>query len=469
MAVEAVAFVLTVFFVLYFCLINGSYLLIHAAALWELRPAMRARPLDPFYEPHASPFLPGIAILVPAYNEAPVIADSVQSLLNLEYGNVEVVVVNDGSTDDTLEVLRDTFDLQPMETEYPIDLPSEDVREIYAAPDVDVVVIDKENGGKADALNAGLFFTDQPLFCAVDADTVIERGALLGVVKPFLRDPERVVATGGTVHVANGCTITNGVVRNNRLASSYLAGLQTMEYLRAFFAGRVGLGRLRSLLIISGAFGVFRTQPVREVDGYSTETITEDLELVVRLHRHLAEQDRDYRIEFRPEPAVWTEVPESLGQLHRQRGRWYRGLLESLVLHRDMIGRRQYGIVGLVALPFFLLVETLGPLIEGVGYLLVPILFLLGLVNTQFFLVFLAIAVGLGTIMSWLGIVSDTATYRRYDEPWDVLQLLGYGILENVVYRQWKAYVAWRGFVRYLRGDTSWGEMSRIGFQRDGE
>lgn len=202
---------------------------------------MSDRAPEPFYDPHASPFLPGVAVVVPAYNEAPVIVESVRSLLNLEYGNFEVIVVNDGSTDETLANLREAFDLREFDAEYPIDLPTADVHAIYAAADVDVVVIDKENGGKADALNAGLFFTDQPLFCAVDADTVIERGALYEVIKPFLNDPERVVATGGTVHVANGCTITHGVVRENRLASSYLAGIQTMEYLRAFFAGRVGV------------------------------------------------------------------------------------------------------------------------------------------------------------------------------------------------------------------------------------
>lgn len=188
---------------------------------------------------------------------------------------------------------------------------------------------------------------------------------------------------------------------------------------------------------------------------------------MVRLHKYLAEQGREYRIEFMPEPAVWTEVPESRAVLHRQRGRWYRGLLESLVLHRDMIGRRRYGVVGLLALPFFVFVETLGPLIEGVGYLLVPLLFFLGMINVSFFLTFLAVAVALGTIMSWLGVVSDTVTFRRYDNPRDVLRLLAYGLLENIVYRQWKAYVSWRGFIRYLRGDTSWGEMTRVGFGED--
>lgn len=462
---EAVATAVTWFFFVYFILINGGYLAVHALALVELRDKMQYRRTDPPYDPQSSPFMPGIAVVVPAYNEAPVIVSSVQSLLNLAYPNYEVIVVNDGSSDDTLDRLLERFDLHQVDAEYPVDLNCEPVAGIYRATDVDLVVIDKANGGKSDALNAGVFLTDRPLFCAVDADSVIERGALLAAVKPFLRYPERMVATGGSVRAANGCTIRNGIVTEVRLAGNYLAGIQTMEYLRAFLAGRAGLGRVRSLLIISGAFGVFRTEPVREIGGYSTDTITEDMELVVRLHRHFADQDREYRVGFVPEAVVWTEVPESLDVLGRQRGRWYRGLLESLTLHRDMIGRRRFGAIGLVALPFYLFVEAIGPLIEGMGYALVPLFFIFGLLNVSFFFTFLAIAVALGILMSWVGVLSEVATYRRFDRPRDVATLLAYGVLENVVYRQWKAYIAWRGLIQFFRGDASWGEMTRVGLE----
>lgn len=457
----------TIFFILYFLLINGTYLVVHVFGLVFLHKSVKEKKIRSAYEPKASPFTPGMAILVPAYNEAPVIVSSIRSLLNLEYPDYEVVVVNDGSTDDTLERLQTAFDLEKLDASYPVDLPSEKVRAIYAASEADLVVLDKENGGKADALNAGLFFTDEPLFCAVDADTVIERGALLDIVRPFLRDPERMIATGGTVRVANGCSIQNGAVTAVRLSRSWLVGLQTMEYLRAFYAGRLGLSRLQSLLIISGAFGVFRTEPVRRIGGYSTETITEDMELVVRLHRYYMESGREYRVEFIPDAVVWTEVPESLDVLGRQRGRWYRGLLESLTLHRDMIGRRKYGTIGVFALPFFFFIEALGPLLEGIGYVLVPILFLLGLINMPFFVLFFVVAIGLGVLMSWLGVLSEVVGFRRYKRPRDIASLLGYGILENFLFRQWKALVSWRGFIQYLRGDVSWGEMTRVGFDAE--
>ncbi|MFT4932071.1 MAG: cellulose synthase/poly-beta-1,6-N-acetylglucosamine synthase-like glycosyltransferase [Natronomonas sp.] len=455
------------FFVCYFVLINGSYLLVHGAALLRVRRNLRERRIDPPYDLQDSPFIPGIAVIVPAYNEAPVIASSVQSLLSIEYPDFEVVVVNDGSTDGTLERLREAYDLQRVEAEYPLEAPCEAIDDVYRASDVDLVVLDKPNGGKADALNAGVFFTDQPLFCAVDADTIIERTALIEVVRPFLQDPDRVIATGGTVRVANGCRFRDSLVESVGLSDSWLVNLQTMEYLRAFLAGRIGLSRIRSLLIVSGAFGLFRTNAVREIGGYSTDTITEDMEIIVRLHRHYLDQEREYRVEFVPEGVVWTEVPQTWTSLGRQRSRWYRGLVETLLLHRAMIGRPKYGVVGLVAVPFFLFVEALGPIVEGLGYVIVPIAFVLGLLNVPFFVLFLAVAVGLGTLMSWLGVFTEVLAFRRYEDFRDIAALLGYGILENVVFRQWKALIAWKGLSQFLRGDTSWGEMARVGVEAD--
>lgn len=454
------------FFIAYFLIINGSYLFIHAAAFVGVRRNRRERSVDPAYDLHESPFVPGIAVVLPAYNEAPVIASSVRSILSVEYPDFEVVAVNDGSTDDTLERLREAFDLQRVEADFPLDIPCEEVHGVYRASDADLVVIDKENGGKADALNAGVFFTDQPLFCAVDADTVIERSALIEIVRPFLRDPERMVATGGTVRVANGCSIRDGVVKRVRLSGSALVNLQTMEYIRAFLSGRIGLSVFKSLLIISGAFGVFRTSAVRDVGGYSTDTITEDMELVVRLHRHFGDLGEKYRVEFVPDAVVWTEVPESRHVLAKQRSRWYRGLIESLLLHRSMILRRKYGVIGLIALPFFVLIEAVGPLIEGLGYALVPVLFILGFLNVPFFLLFIAVAVGLGTLMSWLSAFNEVYGFRRYNRPRDITKILLYGLLENVLYRQWKAYISWKGFIQLLRGDTSWGEMTRVGLEK---
>ena len=458
-----------VFIVTYYLLINVGYLLIHVLALFQLRDNVRESGWDPPFSAFTSPFYPGVAMVVPAYNEAATIVESVRSMLALNYPDQEIVVVNDGSSDATLERLREAFGLRPVDAAVPYDIPSEPIRDVYrSATHENLLVVDKENGGKSDALNAGVWLTDQELFCAVDSDTVLDRDALLNVVEPFLQDPSRTVASGGTIRVANECVVQDGQVKEVNLPKTGLAGVQVMEYLRAFYSGRLGLARLNGLILISGAFGVFRTDRVREIGGYRHDTITEDFDVVVRLHEHLSDADVDYRIEFVPEPVAWTEVPESLRSLGRQRRRWYRGMLETVIASRGLFFRRAYGRVGTVILPFFTAAEALGPLIEGLGYVLLPLGWYLGILNPDFFLVFLLLTVGVGVFLSWFGVFSEVWSYNRYESPWDVVRLLWYGVLENFGYRQWKTVVAWHGLIEFLRGEQSWGVMERRGFD-DGD
>ncbi|EMA63643.1 glycosyl transferase family 2 [Halorubrum distributum JCM 13561] len=458
-----------VFIVTYYLLINAGYLLIHVLALFQLRDSVRESSWNPSFRAFDTPFYPGVAMVVPAYNEAANIVESVRSMLALNYPDQEIVVVNDGSSDATLDRLEEAFGLRPVDAEVPYDVPSEPIRGVYrSATHENLLVVDKENGGKADALNAGIWLTEKELFCAVDADTVIDRDALLDVVAPFLEDSSRTVASGGTIRVANNCVVQDGQVKEVNLPKTGLAGVQVMEYLRAFYSGRLGLARLKGLILISGAFGVFRTDRVREIGGYRHDTITEDFDVVVRLHEHLSDNDVDYRIEFVPEPVAWTEVPESLRSLGRQRRRWYRGMLETVIASRGLFFRRRYGRVGTVVLPFFTAAEALGPLIEGFGYVLLPLGWYLGILNVEFFLTFLLLTVGVGVFLSWFGVFSEVWSYNRYESPWDVVRLLWYGILENFGYRQWKTIVAWHGLIEFLRGEQSWGVMERRGFG-DGE
>ena len=464
-----VAIVSAIVALIYLFAVNTSYFTITAIAIRQLRRQIALETYEPVGALQANRFLPGVAIVVPAYNEEKVILDSVSSLLALEYPNQEVVVVNDGSTDDTLAVLLDRFDLRRVDAEYPVSLNCEPVRNIYRAVDEDLVVIDKENAGKADALNAGLFFTDQPLFCAVDADSIIERGGLQRVVEPFLRHPDEMVATGGSIRIANGSSFKDGELQSVSLPRSSLLRFQVIEYLRAFLLGRIGLSNLRSLLIISGAFGLFRTETLREIGGYDTESITEDMELVVRLHRYLIETNRKNAVTFLPQPVAWTEAPDSLSVLSRQRRRWFRGMIDTLVKHRGAMGRRRYGVIGLFALPFFLFIETIGPLVEGAGYVLIPIFFLAGLLDFPIFLSFIVVAIGLGALVSGLAVVGELITYRRYEKPQEAAILLLYSVLESFLYRPWRAFVSWRGLGEYLAGDRSWGRMQRTGFDNRNE
>jgi cellulose synthase/poly-beta-1,6-N-acetylglucosamine synthase-like glycosyltransferase len=458
------------FVLLFYLLINAYYLSIHVLALFELREDMRESRWDPPFREFTSPFYPGIGVVVPAYNEAETIVENVQSMLSLNYPEVEIVVVNDGSTDETLAELREQFDLRPVEAGIPVDVPAEQIRGVYRSTIYEeLLVVDKENGGKSDALNAGIWLTDMPLFCAVDSDTIIDRDAMLQLVRPFLEQPTTAVASGGVVRVANACTIEDGIVKSVALPKTGFAGLQVMEYLRAFYSGRLGLNRINGLILISGAFGLFRTETVREIGGYRQDTITEDFDIVVRLHRHLIDSDRDYTVDFVPEPVAWTEVPSDHRTLGRQRRRWYRGMVETVVTNRGMLFNPTYGRVGILVLPFFVAAEMFGRLIEGLGYLVLPLAVYFGILNVQIFFIFFLLTTGFGVFLSWFGVFSEVWSFNRYDSPWQILRLLWYGVLENFGYRQWRTVVAWRGLFEYLRGVDTWGAMERTGFDTDGE
>ncbi|WP_284009182.1 glycosyltransferase family 2 protein [Haloarcula pelagica] len=460
------ALVLFALFVVgYYTVVNAGYLLLHVLALLELRDDVRESQWDPPFRKFTTPFYPGIGVVVPAYNEEATIVESVRSMLSLNYPELEVVVVNDGSTDETVERLIDAFELEPVDAEVPFEVPTEQIDRVYRSRVYEeLLVVDKANGGKSDALNAGVWLTDMPLFCAVDSDTVIDREALLSLVRPFLEAPTTAVASGGVIRVANDCRIEDGVVKEVSLPKTGLPGLQVMEYLRAFYSGRLGLNRINGLILISGAFGLFQTDAVREIGGYRQDTITEDFDIVVRLHRYLKETDREYTVDFVPEPVAWTEVPATRRVLSRQRRRWYRGMVETLVTHWRMLFNPKYDRLGTAVMPFFVLAETIGPLIEGLGYVLLPLAWYFGLLDVEFFLVFFLLTTGFGVFLSWFGVFSEVWSFNRYDSPWQVLRLLWYGVLENFGYRQWKTLVAWRGFVEYLAGVDSWGTMERAGF-----
>jgi cellulose synthase/poly-beta-1,6-N-acetylglucosamine synthase-like glycosyltransferase len=325
------------------------------------------------------------------------------------------------------------------------------------------VVVDKENGGKADALNAGLNLALYPLFCAIDADSILEPDALLRLVRPFAEAPGLTIAAGGVVRVANGCEVARGRVRRIRLARRPLPLLQIVEYLRAFLFGRMGWSGGNSLLVISGAFGLFEKRTALQAGGYATDTVGEDMELVVRMHRHCRERNRPYRVGFVPDPICWTEVPESLRVLRRQRTRWHRGLIDTLWRHRTMIGRPRFGAVGLVAMPGFLLFEMLSPAVELSGYFLLPVLWLTGLLDPLFALSFLMLAVLYSIVISVLAVLLEDITFRRYPRLRDLGLLVGAAILENLGYRQLTVWWRVRAFWEFWRGDLSWGSMERRG------
>ena len=403
--------------IFYFGLLNGVYLVLFLVSFAEVMRFVKRTFFSDYEQILKSEMTWPISMIVPAYNEARSIVETVRSLLAVNYGQFEVVVVNDGSSDGTLERLISTFELKRTDRIYHRRLPTGPVRGIYASLDYpNLILVDKEWGGKAEALNTGINVSRYPLFCSVDADSIIEENALLRVVKPFMEHPEEMVAAGGIVRIVNGCEVRDGRVVRIGLPRKSLPVFQVVEYLRAFLGGRIGWSSLRSLLIISGAFGLYRKSEVIAAGGYDGWSETEDLELVLKLHEH-------------------------------------------------MIFNPGHGAIGLLGLPYFLLFETLGPFIEICGYIIVALSFWLGLLNVDFFVLFLIFAVFFGVFLSVASVLLEEVSFRRYP-GWEHLgRLVLYGVLENFGYRQVLALFKVKAFWDFLRRRRVWGRMEREGFR----
>ena len=452
--------------VAYFAALNLIYLAFTGIAWKSLTGHMRARAYSALDETLASPLTPPVSVLLPAYNEEAGIVDSVHSLLALRYPEHEVIVVNDGSTDATTKRLRDAFDMRSVVKAVRGTVETQPVHGSWSSPaHPNLWLIEKANGGKADALNAGLNAAHYPYVCAVDADAIIESDALLRVAKPIIDDPQ-VVASGGIVRIANGCRIVKGRVEQVGLPKSRLATLQVVEYFRAFLVGRVGWSRMRSLLIISGAFGLFQRSVVEAAGGWRTDTVGEDAELVTRLHRHMRDRGEPYKVEFVADPVCWTEAPEDFRSLGVQRRRWQRGLAETLWQHRSLIGRPRYGAFGLMALPYFLVFELLGPVLEIVAFAAMPASFAFGLLDVHLLVSFYVMAVGLGVLLSVAALALEEFSFRRHARHRDAWRMLAFAVVENFGYRQLVA--VWRlfGLVDVCRRKTAWGAMPRRGLSR---
>ncbi len=376
-----------------------------------------------------------ISILVPAYNEEETIVTNIKSLLRLHYPEFEVVVINDGSTDSTIEKLKESFKLVRLDKPVRLILKHKPIKEIYVSLEYpNLIVIDKENGGKADALNCGVNVCNYPLFCCIDADSVLEEEALLRASRLFVED-KLVIATGGTVRVLNACEVKNGRVIKIRAPKKWVEIFQVIEYTRGFLSGRTAWNIFNSLLIISGAFGIFRKDAVMMVGGYR-HTVGEDMDLVVRLHKHFIEEKIPYRIVFTPDPICWTQVPSDLKSLLKQRNRWHRGLIDSLWHSKRMFLNPKYGWVGMLGYPYFVFVEALGPMVEFMGYLGVVLFYIFGLLNREFALLFFLLAFGWGILISVGSILIDNLLYRRYGSIKDIVKLCLYSVLEVLGYRQ---------------------------------
>lgn len=405
-----------------------------------------------------------VSIIVPAYNEEIGIISTVRSLLTLQYPQFEIIVVDDGSKDQTLTKLIEAYGLEVIDYAIRKHVDTKPIHVVYKSTIFpNLVVVSKENGGKADALNSGINLSNFPYFCAIDGDSILEQDALLKAMKPVLAADGNIIAVGGSIRIANGTTISRSKVEVIELPNKPLVIMQIVEYFRAFLIGRLGFSRFNQLLIVSGAFGVFRKDKVIHVGGYQEGTVGEDMELIVRLHRMIREEKLSDRIEYIPDPVCWTEAPESFNVLRLQRIRWQRGLAETIYNHRKMLFNPKYGSVGLLTLPYFFFVELLGAVFEFAGFLLIVGGLLFDFLDpTVVFIIFL-VTVIYGSFISSLAVLLEEMTMHKYPKVSHLMKLFFWSLTESFWYRP--ILVIWRleGLIAFFTKKSEWGQMQRKG------
>ncbi len=454
-----------VLILVYFLLLNSGYTFITLFAFGFIRrSADAAADLEGLQRDLALSNLRPISIVIPAFNEELNIASTVFAATKIQYPEFEVIVVNDGSNDGTLQALKDRFDLKEIRRPASIKLKSVPVRAVYVSGNhPNVWVLDKENGGKADALNAGLSYSRFPLFCTIDADSILETDALLRMGQQFLLNKE-LIAAGGAVRVLNGCEVRNSSVVKIKAPRSILANIQIAEYLRAFMAGRVAFGEIDSLLIISGAFGIFRKDLVLAINGFR-RTVGEDMDLILRLHRHCVDEGIRYKVYYIPEPVCWTQVPGDLLSLVRQRNRWQRGLFDSIWHNRIMLFNPKYGKPGVIGMPYFLIAELCGPIIEFIGYFGFVLFLIFHLVSPVFATLFFVVSILWGMWLNASAVLLDNFVIHRYQKLADSYKIALLGSLEYLGYRQLVAVE--RLVATFQVWHSHWGSMNRKPIQGD--
>ena len=455
----------------YFLLLNSSYLVLIVLAGRDGARGRRRAPFADHEETLSAPLTPAVSLLVPAHDEAAGIVASVGALLALRYPRHEVVVVDDGSTDATFALLADAYGLVEVTRRLPADVPTTGtVLSVHEPADgrTPLVVVRKVNSGRSDALNVGINAARHELVCFVDADSLLDPDALTVVARPFVDDPARVVASGGVVRAVNGSRVVAGRVVEARMPSGWLARIQVMEYLRAFLLGRAGWSRLGCLVLISGAFGLYRRDIVVQVGGLDPTCIGEDLELCVAVHRAMRDEGRDYRVVAVSEPVSWTEVPATRAVLGSQRRRWHRGLAEVLWRYRGMLGNPRYGRIGLVALPYYVLFELIAPLLEVVGAVLGPMALVTGLLEPARALAVILAVYAYAMFVSVAALAVEELSFHRYGRWRDLVVSVGVSFVENVGYRQLTAWWRLQGLWAALRRrEHVWGVMTRQGFDSE--
>jgi poly-beta-1,6-N-acetyl-D-glucosamine synthase len=454
---------------LFYCItLMSSYLILGTISLITLRKYLKKSKHINYNYLLPSFLSPSISLIAPAYNEGLTIVENIRSLLSLHYSDFEVVIVNDGSKDDTLEKAVIAYKMVPIDVTINEELVTKRIKNIYKSTlpaFKNLILIDKENGGKADALNAGINIAASKYVACIDVDCILEQDSLLKLIKPFLDGKKRVIATGGVIRIVNSCTIKNGIITKVRVPDSWVARMQVLEYLRAFLLGRMAWGAIDGLLLISGAFGMFDKEIVKKVGGYKTTTVGEDMELVVRMSCYMVEKKLPYKVKFIPDPLCWTEAPEDLKILGRQRNRWTRGTVETLWYHKKMFFNPKYGVLGILSYPYWFFFEFLAPIVEFLGLIWMFIAGILGIVNWQYFLILTFFVYSFVIMINMLAILAEEITYYQYKDFRDIKKLVASAMIEPFFYHPFLIYSALMGHIDLIKGKKTWGEMTRKGLK----
>ncbi|MFZ6010971.1 MAG: glycosyltransferase family 2 protein, partial [Bacteroidota bacterium] len=464
---DIIYFIVNTLVLIYAISLAVCYLLLALVSMREMRKYMDKNYFVDYKYILASPFAPGISLIAPAYNEGLTIIDNVKSLLSIMYNNFEVLIVNDGSKDDTLAKMITAFDLVKVDYDLQYYIRTKPVRSIYKSRNrafKKLIVIDKENGGKADALNVGLNISRKELVACIDVDCIIEPDALLKMVKPFLEEKNEVIASGGVVRIANSCVVEEGRLIEVRLPEKSIARFQVLEYIRAFLMGRMAWSRLNGLLLISGAFGLFKREIAIAAGGYNHNTVGEDMELVVRMRRYMHEHNRKYRVVYIPDPLCWTEAPSSYQILGRQRNRWARGTFETLKIHRKLFFNYKYGVMGMVSYPFWFFYEWMSPFVEFTGLIFSLVLAILGKMNWIFFCSLLAAIYCFAFFISMFSLLAEETSFFKYTNKRDITKMIFTAMIEPIWFHPRVVWWSLKGNFDLIKGKKSWGEMTRQGF-----
>jgi cellulose synthase/poly-beta-1,6-N-acetylglucosamine synthase-like glycosyltransferase len=452
-------------------LIFTTYLVLTIFSAITLRKYLRKNSYVDYNAIVASPMAPSLSVIAPAFNESETIIDNIRTLLSLYYNNYEVVVVNDGSKDDSLEKIIAAYELEKVNYFFDYRLACKRIRGVYKSKNRSfkrLTVIDKVNGGKADSLNAGLNVCRNDLVVSIDADSIMEPDALLKLVKPFMEAKDkRVIGAGGVIRIANSCEISDGHIQKINLPKKFIPRAQVMEYTRAFLMGRMAWSELDGLLLISGALGMFDREIVIRCGGYSTKTVGEDMELVVRMRRYMAEHNIDYDVVYIPDPLCWTEVPSSVKVLARQRSRWTRGTMETLFTHRKLLFNWKYKKLGLLGYPYWLAFEYLAPIVEFLGICWFIFLVVTSRLNWPFFLLLLGFVYFFAVSLSIWSVLFEEITFHKYKKRRDVMRLIATAFVEPLFYHPMVMLMSIKGNIDKILARNKWGKMERKGFGKN--